>query len=165
MVTTEDLKKMVIMTHLKDDMLNRIISITDVLKFEDQEIIFRQGDIADRFYMVNRGKVMVNRGKVLLEQRIAEKITVSVGSIKPGFAFGWSTMIEEGYYTTDAVSAEPCEIFSMRGDIIRALCEKDPYMGYLLSQRLLVILKKRYDHRTEQFIKVIKHDPDMKDLF
>ena len=158
MVTTEDLKKMVIMTHLKDDMLNRIISITDVLKFEDQEIIFRQGDIADRFFMVKRGKV-------LLEQRIADKITVSVGSIKPGFAFGWSTMIEEGYYTTDAVCAEPCEIFSMRGDKIRALCEKDPYMGYLLSLRLLVILKKRYDHRTEQFIKVIKHAPDMKDLF
>jgi len=158
MVTTEDLKKMAIMTHLKDDMLDRIISITDVLKFEDQEIIFRQGDIADRFYMVKMGKV-------LLEQRIAEKITVSVGSIKPGFAFGWSTMIEEGDYTTDAVCAEPSEIFSMRGDKLRALCEEDPYMGFLLSQRLLVILKKRYDHRTEQFIKVIKHDPDMKDLF
>ena len=158
MVTTEDLKKIVIMTHLKDDMLDRIISITDFLKFEDQETVFRQGDIANRFYMVKRGKV-------LLEQRIAEKVTVSVGSIKPGFAFGWSTMIEEGYYTTDAVCAEPCEIFSMRGNKIRALCEKDPYMGYLLSLRLLVILKKRYDHRTEQFIKVIKHDPDMKDLF
>ncbi len=158
MVTTEDLKKIVIMTHLKDDMLDRIISITDFLKFEDQETVFRQGDIANRFYMVKRGKV-------LLEQRIAEKVTVSVGSIKPGFAFGWSTMIEEGYYTTDAVCAEPCEIFSMRGNKIRALCEKDPYMGYLLSLRLLVILKKRYDHRTDQFIKVIKHDPDMKDLF
>ncbi len=158
MVTTEDLKKIVIMTHLKDDMLDRIISITDFLKFEDQETVFRQGDIANRFYMVKRGKV-------LLEQRIAEKVTVSVGSIKPGFAFGWSTMIEEGYYTTDAVCAEPCEIFSMRGNKLRALCEKDPYMGYLLSLRLLVILKKRYDHRTEQFIKVIKHDPDMKDLF
>ena len=158
MVTTEDLKKMVIMTHLKDDMLDRIISITDVLIFEDQEIIFRQGDIADRFYMVKRGKV-------LLEQRLAEKITVSVGSIKPGFAFGWSTMIEEGYYTTDAVCAEPCEIYSMKGDKIRALCDKDPYMGYLLTRRLLVILKKRYDHRTDQFIKVLKHNPDMKELF
>jgi CRP-like cAMP-binding protein len=158
MVTTEDLKKMVIMTHLKDDMLDRIISITDVLIFEDQEIIFRQGDIADRFYLVKRGKV-------LLEQRLAEKITVSVGSIKPGFAFGWSTMIEEGYYTTDAVCAEPCEIYSMKGDKIRALCDKDPYMGYLLTRRLLVILKKRYDHRTDQFIKVLKHNPDMKELF
>ena len=158
MVTTEDLKKIVIMSHLKDDMLDRIISITDFLKFEDQETIFKQGDIANRFYMVKRGKV-------LLEQRIAEKVTVSIGSIKPGFAFGWSTMIEEGYYTTDAVCAEPCEIFSMRGNKLRALCEKDPYMGYLLSLRLLVILKKRYDHRTDQFIKVVKHDPDMKDLF
>ena len=158
MLTTEDLKKMVIMTHLKDDMLDRIISITDVLIFEDQEVIFRQGDIADRFYLVKRGKV-------LLEQRLAEKITVSVGSIKPGFAFGWSTMIEEGYYTTDAVCAEPCEIYSMKGEKLRALCDKDPYMGYLLTRRLLVILKKRYDHRTDQFIKVLKHNPDMKELF
>jgi CRP-like cAMP-binding protein len=158
MVTTQDLKKMVIMTHLKDDMLDRIVLITDVLKFEDQEIIFKQSDIADRFYMVQRGKV-------LLEQRIAEKITVSVGSIKPGFAFGWSTMIEESYYTTDAVCAEPCEILSMRGDKLRALCDKDSYMGYLLSRRLLVILKKRYDHRPEQFLKAIKYHPDMKALF
>ena len=158
MVTTEDLKKMVIMTHLKDNMLDRISAITDVLTFDDQENIFRQGDIADRFYMVKRGKV-------LLEQRLAEKITVSVGSIKPGFAFGWSTMIEEGYYTTDAVCAEPCEIFSMAGNKIRALCDKDPYMGYLLTRRLLVILKKRYDHRTDQFLKVLKHNPDMKELF
>ena len=146
------------MTHLKDDMLDRLIAITDVFAFSEQETIFRQGDIADRFYMVKRGKV-------LLEQKMTDKITVSVGSIKPGFAFGWSTMIEEGYYTTNAVCAEPCEIFSMRGDKIRAFCEKDPHMGFLLSQRLLVILKKRYDHRTEQFLKVIKHHPDMKDLF
>ena len=158
MVTTEDFKKMVIMTHLKDDMLDRLIAITDVLTFSDQETIFRQGDIADRFYMVKRGKV-------LLEQKMADKITVSVGSIKPGFAFGWSTMIEQGYYTTNAVCAEPCEILSIRGNKIRHLCEEDPYMGFLLSQRLLVILKKRYDHRTEQFLKVIKHHPDMKDLF
>jgi len=158
MVSVEELKKMVVMTHLKDDMLDRIALITDVLLFDEQEIIFKQGDIADRFYMLKRGKV-------LLEQRLAEKITVSVGSIKPGFAFGWSTMIEQGYYTTDAVCAEACEIFSIKGEKIRAFCEQDPYMGFLLVRRLLVILKKRYDHRTEQFIKVITHHPDMKELF
>ena len=158
MATTEDLKKMAIMSHLNADMLDRLIAITDVLTFTDQETIFRQGDIADRFYMVKKGKI-------LLEQKMTDKITVSVGSVKPGLAFGWSTMIEQGYYTTNAVCAEPCEIFSMRGNKIRALCEEDPHMGFLLSQRLLVILKKRYDHRTEQFLKVIKHHPDMKDLF
>jgi len=158
MVTTEELKQMVIMAYLKDHMLDRLISITDVLTFNEKETVFRQGDIADRLYMVKRGKV-------LLEQKLTSKITVSVGSVKPGFSFGWSTMIEEGYYTANAVCAEPCEIFSIIGNRIQTLCQEHPDMGFLLSQRLLVVLKKRYDSRTEQFIKVIKHHPDMKDLF
>ena len=109
MVTIADLKEIVILTHLTDDMIDRLVSIVEVLTYDDQEVIFKEGNIADRFYMVKRGKV-------LLEQRIAEHITVSIGSIKPGFSFGWSTMIEEGYYTTDAVCAEPSEIFSFKGD-------------------------------------------------
>ncbi|MCP4692156.1 MAG: cyclic nucleotide-binding domain-containing protein [Desulfobacterales bacterium] len=158
MVTREDLNKMVMMSHLTDEMLDRLITIIDILTFRDQEIIFNQGDVANRFYMVKMGKV-------LLEQKMAEKITVSVGSVKVGHAFGWSTMIEEGRYTTNAVCAEPCQIYSMRGKNLRALCEQDPNLGFRLTQRLLMILKKRYDHRTEQFIRVIKHDPDMKELF
>ena len=134
------------------------ILIIDVLTFNDQEAVFHQGDTADRFYMLRRGKV-------LLEQNMSDHVTVSVGAIKPGYSFGWSTMIEEGHYTTDAVCAEPCEIYSIRGDKLRSQCDADPLMGYLLFQRLLVILKKRYEHRTEQFLKVIKHHPDMKDLF
>ena len=158
MVTIEDLKEIVIMTHLENDMLARVCAVVNVLSYDDQEVIFRQGDVADRFYMVKRGKV-------LLEQNMSNLVTVSVGSIKSGYAFGWSTMIEEGHYTTAAVCAEPCEIFSIRGRQLRNLCAADPRMGFLLSQRLLIILKKRYDHRTEQFLKVIQHHPDMKGLF
>ena len=158
MVSVAELKEIVMMTHLEDDMLARLRTIVDVLTFNDQEVIFRQGDVADRFYMVKRGKV-------LLEQQMTDLVTVSVGSIKPGFSFGWSTMISEGKYTTDAVCAEPSEVYSMLGHKLRSLCNEDPRMGFLLCQRLLVILKKRYDLRTGQFLKVIQHHPDMQDLF
>jgi CRP-like cAMP-binding protein len=158
MVTTEELKEMVIMAYLEDDMLDHLTSITDVLTFNEKETIFRQGDTADRFYMVKRGKV-------LLEQKLTDKITVFVGSVKPGFSFGWSTMIEEGYYSANAVCAEPSEIYSIIGNRIKTLCQKHPDMGVRLTQRLLMVLKKRYDSRTEQFIKAIKNHPDMKDLF
>jgi len=158
MVIVEDLKEIVLMTHLENDMLERISAVCDVLSFHDREVIFRQGDVADRFYMVQRGKV-------LLEQQMSDLVTVSVGSIKPGYSFGWSTMIEEGHYTTAAVCAEPCQILSIRGSQLRSMCTADPRMGFMLSQRLLVILKKRYEHRTEQFLKVIQHHPDMKDIF
>ena len=158
MVPIEDLKEIIIMAHLESDMLARVCEVVDVLSFHDQEIIFRQGDVADRFYMVKRGKV-------LLEQQMSDLVTVSVGAINPGHSFGWSTMIDEGHYTTDAVCAEPSQIYSIRSIRLRNMCAEDPRMGFMLSQRLLIILKKRYDNRTDQFLKVIQHHPDMKGLF
>lgn len=157
MVTREDLKKIVMLGYLTDAMLDKLIPITDLLLFDENEIIFRQGDPSDRLYMVKQGKV-------LLEQRITDKITVSISAIKPGFTFGWSAMLDEETYTSRAVAAKPCELFSLRGEKLKALFEKDHSLGFIMSQRLLVIMKKRYDIRTEQFIKTIKHHPDLGSL-
>ncbi len=49
--------------HLTDDMRERLAQITDVLNFDKDEILFREGEPADRFYMLRTGNV-------LLEQRI-----------------------------------------------------------------------------------------------
>ena len=111
LINTEDLKRIVILSYLTDDMLDKIVPIIDMLKFDEREAIFREGDIASRFYMLRRGKI-------LLEKRISDKITVSVGSVKAGFSFGWSAMLDGGQYTSDAICSEPCEIFSVRREKI-----------------------------------------------
>ena len=158
MIQRENLRQIVLLSYLTDPMLDEIIPIIDVLQFANQEIIFKQGDPADRFYMLKRGKV-------LLEQRISETVTAFIGSIKPGFSFGWSAMIEDGSYSANAVCAEPCEIYSFKSEKIKKLLDNNPDMGYRVYQRLLVIIKKRYDSRTEQFRKAIVQHPDMKGLF
>jgi len=158
MLTIEELRRIVVLNYLTDEMLARLLPIVDVLRFGEEEVIFRQGDPSDRFYMVRRGKV-------LLEQRVAEGISVFVGSIKPGFSFGWSSMIDEGNYSTEAISTEDSVIYSFRFEKAKRLFEADPLMGYRLCWRLLHIIKKRYDQRTDQFIKLMTHHPDMKDLF
>jgi hypothetical protein len=38
-------------------------------------------------------------------------------------------------------------------------------MGYIFSQRLLRVMKSRLDHRTEQFMRVIRNHPDLQSLF
>jgi CRP-like cAMP-binding protein len=157
MIAREDLKKIVMLGYLTDPMLDSLIPITDLLLFDENEIIFNQGDPSDRLYMVKQGKV-------LLEQRITDKITVSISAIKPGFTFGWSAMLDEETYTSGAIAAEPCELFSLREEKIKSLFDKDHSLGFIMSQRLLVIMKKRYDIRTEQFIKTIKHHPDLVSL-
>lgn len=158
MITKEDLKQIVMLTYLTDPMLDNLAQIIDILKFDRNEILFRENDPAERFYMMKSGNVV-------LEQRISEQVTACIGSIKPGFSFGWSAMIESGIYTVDAVCVEPSEIYSFKRDKIQKLFANDPEMGLRMYQRLLVIIKKRLDYRTGQFRKAIENHPDMQNLF
>jgi CRP-like cAMP-binding protein len=157
-LTKEDLKEIVMLAYLTDPMLDRLSQIIDVLKFDKDEILFKEGEPADRFYMLKSGSV-------LLEQMISDKVTACVGSVKPGFSFGWSTMVDNGVYTTDAVCIEASEVYSFKREKINKLFEQDPEMGFLMYQRLLEIIKKRLDYRTGQFRQAIKDHPDMQNLF
>jgi hypothetical protein len=80
---------------------------------------------------------------------------------------GWSALLdeEEEFYSTDAICAEPTQLLSFRANKLKALFAKDPRIGFIMSHRLLHVVKKRYDKRTEQFIKAIKDHPDLGTLF
>ncbi|MEN8245828.1 MAG: cyclic nucleotide-binding domain-containing protein [Thermodesulfobacteriota bacterium] len=160
MITRENLKQIVMLTYLTDDMLDELIPITELLQYDEKEYVFRQGDKADRYYSILQGKV-------LLEQRIGSGITISLSSIKQGYSIGWSAMLDgtEENYSTDAICAEPTQLLSFRAIKLKALFEYNYHMGYIMSQRLLHVVKKRYDVRTEQFIKAIKDHPDLGALF
>lgn len=158
MISRDELKQIVMLGYLKDEMLDKLSPFVDVLNYSEREYVFRQGDAADRFYMLRRGKI-------LFERRGSEKMSVTMGSLKPGYSFGWSSMVDVRFYSTDAVCAEPSEVFSVRGHKLKNLLEADPSMGYIFSQRLLRVIKSRLDHRTEQFMRVIRNHPDLKSLF
>ena len=158
MITREDLKQIVMLTYLTDPMLDKLTQIIDVLKFDKDEVIYRDKEPSERFYMLKDGRV-------LLEQRISDQVTVTVSAIQPGYSFGWSAMMEHEPYMFDAICEEPSEIYSFKSKKIQKLIEQDPEMGLRLYRRLLVIIKKRLDIRTEQFRKVIINHPDMQPLF
>jgi CRP-like cAMP-binding protein len=158
MVLLEDLKKIILLGNLTEGMREKLLPHIDMLNYEEEESIFREGDDANRLYMLKRGKV-------LLEKRISEKITISFGSVKEGFTFGWSAMLDEGPYTSDAICADPCEVFSLRRETIMRLMDNDHEMGYIFTQRMLRVMKKRLDHRTDQFLRSIITQPDLQNLF
>jgi hypothetical protein len=136
MLNRDDLKRIVMLTHLTDPMLDRLAKIVDVLKFDEDEYIFR-----------------------------VEQVTACVAAIKPGLSFGWSAMLENADYTVDALCGAPCDVFSFKSAKINVLFEQDPEMGLRFYRRLLVIIKKRLDIRTEQFRQAIKNHPDMQVCF
>jgi CRP/FNR family transcriptional regulator, cyclic AMP receptor protein len=158
MVTMEDLKNIVMLRYLSDEMIASMLPFVAQTQFEEKEIIFNEFEPAEKFYMLKRGKVV-------LELRVSDKITVSVGSVKPGYAFGWSAMLGDSAYTTDAICAESSEVLEISVKDLKGLLDNNFEMGYILTQRLLVVLKKRLDIRTEQLLRVIKHHPEIQRLF
>jgi CRP-like cAMP-binding protein len=157
-ITRADLKQIVMLTYLSDAMLHDIARITDVLKFDRDEVIFNERAPSERFYMLKTGHV-------LLEQHISEHVTACVAAIKPGYSFGWSAMMENERYTVSAICMEASEVFSFKTAKAQQLFRQNPEMGLRVHKRLLVIIKKRLDIRTEQFRQAIMHHPDMQALF
>jgi CRP-like cAMP-binding protein len=162
MISKEELRRIVILGYLTDSMLEKLIPLVERVHLNEQDYLFRQGDLAENFFMLNRGKV-------LLEQRISDKMTVSIESIRPGYSIGWSGMMSGGLepysrYTSDAICTEPSELFAISGEELNNVLDEDHDMGYMLCRRLIRVISRRLRHRTEQFVRIIKQHPDIENL-
>ena len=158
MLSYDDLKDIIDLSHLTETMLDAIIPNIDILQFEEDDIIFQEGDPAERLFFLKRGKV-------LLEKRISDKISFAIGAVKPGHSFGWSAVMGRGMsYSTMTLCAEPCQVYSIRSEKMLNLLDKDHEMAYIFYQRLLWVVKSRLDHRTSQFVTVLRNHPDIESL-
>jgi len=158
MLSYDEVRDIVDLNPLSDTMLDAIIPHLDILQYEEDDIIFQEGDPAERLYFLKRGKV-------LLEKRISDKISFAIGAVKPGNSFGWSAVMGKGMsYSTMTLCTEPCQVYSIRSDKIRNLLEKDHDMAFIFYQRLLWVVKNRLDHRTSQFVTVLRNHPDIESL-
>jgi CRP-like cAMP-binding protein len=68
------LKSMDVFAHTTIEELGRIATLTQEVRFEPGETIFREGDLVDALYLVLKGRVMVEKDSVKIRE-IGEKET------------------------------------------------------------------------------------------
>lgn len=158
MIPLEELKKIYLLGRLTDPMLEKVRPILEIQRFEDRQVIFREGDTAKDFYMLLSGKV-------LLEVQASEAMMIALGSIKPGYSFGWSALLPGSSYTAYAISAESSEVIVTPGKEFLRLLNEDHTMGYLVMEGVVRILKRRLERRTDQFLKTLRQHPDIRKPF
>ena len=157
MVSIVELRKIYLLEHLSDEMIEKIIPIVRPLQFKERDVVFEKGNKAENFYMLKKGKI-------LLEVESSEQLTISLGSIKSGYSFGWSALLSGPSHTSRASCAEPSDVFAIPGEKLRDILEGDPSMGYRVMGFAAKILKNRLERRTGQLLKVLANHPDMKKL-
>jgi CRP/FNR family cyclic AMP-dependent transcriptional regulator len=112
--------------------------------FREGEIIFREGEAANRFYLIEHGKV------ALESSTLGEP--VQIDEIHDGDLLGWSWLFPPyAWHFTARALAETNAIF-FYGTVLREYCEKDHWLGFELFKRMTVVMLRRLQGARQKLI-------------
>ncbi|MBE0544557.1 MAG: cyclic nucleotide-binding domain-containing protein [Verrucomicrobia bacterium] len=104
--------------------------------FEADELIFREGDVANRFYLIVEGKVT-------LESSVTNSQTVLLLTLGPGDLLGWSWLFSPYVWHLHARAIEPTEAIFFYGTRLLSACEADHDLGYEIFKRISEVMMQR----------------------
>jgi CRP/FNR family transcriptional regulator, cyclic AMP receptor protein len=102
------------------------------------EILFRQGEKADKFYVVRRGCISVQMPAVMGPN-------LEIQSLNKDQLLGWSWLIPPYKWTFQTKAEEDSELLMFDGTAILARCEEDSKFGFELLKKFATLMSVRLD--------------------
>ena len=106
------------------------------VRFGDGELLFRDGDPADSFYVLRHGSVA-------LETFVPARGPVTIETLEAGEVVGWSWLFPPYRWHFDARALSLVRATSFDGACLRGKCESDPRLGYDLMSRFAQVMIER----------------------
>ena len=128
----------------------QLVLLTDCavsVRFRSGEIILREGDHADRVYLIETGKVILESGK-------GHGKPVVVDTIGAGDLLGWSWMFPPYVWQFTARAVAPTRAIFFTGPVLREYCERDHSLGYELLKRLTAVMNRRMQNARRKMLDV-----------
>lgn len=105
-------------------------------EFPAGEVIFREGDPANRFYLILEGEVA-------LESAQRDSAPVVLQTIGRDDVLGWSWLFPPYYWRFDARAVTPTKAIFFYGTWLRESCERDHDFGYEMIKRMSAVMIER----------------------
>ena len=115
-------------------------------EFETGDIIFHEGEPANRFYLIDTGKVALESTSGCCEP-------AHVQTLGAGDALGWSWLFPPFVWHYQARVLEPTHTLCCNGGHLLVTAEEDPVFGYDLMKRVSQILIRRLQATRDRFVK------------
>ena len=115
--------------------------------FDEGALLFCEGEPADAFYVVRRGRVA-------LELHTPERGGIVIETIEQGEVVGWSWLYEPYRWHFDARAATPVRAIAFDGACLRGKCEDDPVLGFELMKRFGQVMIDRLQHARVRLLDV-----------
>jgi CRP-like cAMP-binding protein len=115
--------------------------------FTPGQLIFRQGEPANRFYIISEGPVA-------LEVFSPEHGPVRLMTLGAGDVLGWSWLFEPYVWHLDARALESTTAIALDGAELRATCDQNHELGYHLMKHSVQIVAQRLQASMIQMLDV-----------
>ena len=131
--------------------LELIAGCASNVRFREGELLFRDGDNADVFYVLRHGRVA-------LETFVPAKGPFTIETLEAGEVVGWSWLFPPYRWHFDAHARSLVRATRFDGACLRAKCESDPRLGYELMSRFAQVMIDRLQSTRLRLLDVYGND-------
>jgi CRP-like cAMP-binding protein len=130
------LKEAPIFQDLPPDRAALIAGCGSNVRFQEGDMLFREGDPADTF-------LLLRHGTVALETYVPARGPVTIETLEPGEVVGWSWLFPPYRWHFDARALSLVRATSFDGACLRGKCDGDAELGFDLMSRFAQVLIER----------------------
>lgn len=111
--------------------LERIIDIVSTKRYRENQVLFRQGDVNEAFYIVLKGCIRISKRDESNEE-------VILGHVATQGLLGETTLVNDHHYV-DAIAEEYTEVLEMKQSELERMIQENPILG---NKFLLMLIDK-----------------------
>ncbi len=141
------LKEHPFLSELKERHIKLITGCASNVVFKADEFIFREGDEADKFYIIRHGKVVI-------ETYLPQRGPIAIQSREEGDVTGWSWLIPPYRWHFDARATELTRAIALDGKCLRGKCEEDHELGYIFMKKFAILIAQRLEATRIQLLDI-----------
>jgi CRP/FNR family transcriptional regulator, cyclic AMP receptor protein len=112
---------------LEPDYLTLLAGCATNVRFGEGSFVFREGEAADRCFLIREGKIALEIGA-------AGRGSIIVQTLGAGDVAGFSWLLEPHRWQFDGRAVEPLHAIALDGTCLRGKCTDDPRLGFELTQ-------------------------------
>ncbi|MCE5228571.1 cyclic nucleotide-binding domain-containing protein [bacterium] len=132
---------------MDDALIERIAGCAAEKQFDQDEVIFREGESADRFFVILEGQIAVKIHGV-------QRGDIMIQTLDAGDVLGWSWLVPPYQKQFSAQATLPSRALVFDGAILRRMCEGDHDLGYDMLKRFIRVIAARLQATRLQLIDV-----------
>ncbi len=132
---------------LSPSFLELLAGCASNLRVETDELLFREGEPANHFYVIREGKMA-------LEIYAPGRGPITVETLNEGDVFGWSWLIPPYQRHFAARAVEMTRVFDINTECLRPKLEQDHDFGYEMLKRFSVLIAQRLQAARFQLLDV-----------